>query len=72
MKSDLKAYSLIFKQEGTAQNERYAAALNPAGVEVDGRKLEDFIVFAQKYTQYIRFVPAEGDVEPVQNWSAFF
>jgi hypothetical protein len=72
MKAEIKKYGFIFNQEGTVRNERYADALNPATVTVDGRKLADFIVYAQRYTKNVRFIPAEGEIDLRQTWNAFF
>lgn len=72
LKSDLKTYSLIFKQEGTAQNERNPSALNPAAIAVDDRKLEDFIIYAQRYSKNLLFVSTEDVVDVKQSWEPFF
>jgi hypothetical protein len=72
MKSDISKYRQIFKQEGTARTERFTAALNPANLAVDDRKLEDFIVYAQRYTKNVLFVPSNGQVDLRQTWNHFF
>jgi len=72
MKSDISKYRQIFKQEGTARTERFTAALNPANLGVDDRKLEDFIVYAQRYTKNVLFVPSHGQVDLRQTWNHFF
>lgn len=72
MKSDIYKYRQIFKQEGTARTERFTTALDPGNLAVDDRKLEDFILFAQRYTKQVLFVPLVGQVDLRQTWNHFF
>lgn len=66
------------KRDGSAQINRYLKALDPAYAPVDGRSLEDLLVFAKRYAAQIRFydIP-ESNVEPGTDpakisWREFF
>ncbi|PZF73386.1 hypothetical protein [Taibaiella soli] len=66
------------KRDGSAQINRYLKALDPAYAPVDGRSLEDLLVFAKRYAAQIRFydIP-ESKVEPGADpakisWREFF
>lgn len=72
MNTQLKTHSTLFKQEGTAQTERYSASLNPENIEIDNRKLQDFILFAQQFSKNLRFVEVEGDNIEGGSWESFF
>lgn len=67
------------KRDGSAQINRYLKALDPAYAPVDGRSLEDLLVFAKRYAAQIRFydIPGSGDVTPGTvpgkiSWREFF
>ena len=65
--------------DGSGQLQRYLKALDPSYAPIDGRSIEDLLVFAKKYAELIRFydVPEskiEGDdTDPKKlSWSEFF
>ncbi|TDH27264.1 hypothetical protein EXU57_06650 [Segetibacter sp. 3557_3] len=73
METNLTNLGAIFKQEGTSRFERYTPNLNPKKVAVDNRKLEDFIVYAQRYAKNVRFVNTEDEDAPQdETWESFF
>jgi len=74
VETNLTNLSRIFKQEGTSRLERYSTDLDPENVLVDHRRLEDFIVYAQRYSKNLLFVNTEqehGGIEP-ESWDFFF
>jgi hypothetical protein len=72
--SNLKSHTEIFKQEGTSRYERSLPALNPHNVLIDDRKLQDFIAYAQRYSENVLFIDTETDTSDVQteSWESFF
>ncbi|MBV4360544.1 baseplate J/gp47 family protein [Pinibacter aurantiacus] len=71
MKTDLKKYRNILKQEGTARIERYLADLDPASVVMDDRSLANLLLYAQKYYSNVRFMPANSN-DFNDSWEMFF
>ena len=69
--SNLPPYENNVKQEGTAREARYTEALNPQSILVDGRKLEDYLAYAQQYTSNLLFV-ATSDNSEVTTWDSFY
>lgn len=73
MHRNLNKTGNILKQEGTSRYERYLPALDPASVQIDGRKLQDLIVYVQRYSQNLLFVDTEaGHVNLHDSWEYFF
>ena len=61
--------------KGSGQLERYLKALDPAYVSIDGRSIEDLLVFAAGYADQIRFYDMPDSELPDLNkasWSEFF
>ena len=61
--------------KGSGQLERYLKALDPAYVSIDGRSIEDLLVFAAGYAEQIRFYDMPDSELPDLNkasWSEFF
>ncbi|MBV8255956.1 MAG: hypothetical protein JO154_25400 [Chitinophaga sp.] len=48
-------------RDGSGQLTRYLAALDPAYAKVDGRSIQDLLVFAQKYAEQLRFYDIPGN-----------
>ncbi len=67
-KSNIDTLKLI--HQGTSQDQRVSAQLKPDYVKVDERKIENDVVFAKAYTNYLKFYgrnnTATGD------WAIFF
>ncbi len=69
-------------RDGSGQRQRYLSALDPAYAPVDGRSLEDLLVFTRRYAAKIRFWPLpdkpgqqahEADKAAVADtWEEFF
>jgi len=65
-------------RDGSGQLGRYLKALDPAYAPVDGRSIEDLLVFAKRYAAQIRFydIPEsriDDDIAPEQvSWREFF
>ncbi|MCX2743876.1 hypothetical protein OO013_08365 [Mangrovivirga sp. M17] len=59
-----------FKHSGTSQSDRYISSLYPENVKVDGRDIKDIIVFAKKYSQFIKYYDPKNF--PDNNWEAYF
>jgi hypothetical protein len=56
--------------EGTRQDRRFPASLNPAYVPVDERRLEHALVFAKAYARHLKFYDANNIV--TGDWAPFF
>jgi hypothetical protein len=69
MTRNIKSQKLIHS-DGTSQQDRYQAALHPEYAQVDGRKMEDLIMEAQRLAKEIRFYDAQDN--DVSNWEALF
>jgi hypothetical protein len=65
-------------RDGSSQLDRYLQALDPDYAPVDGRSMEDLLVFAKRYAAQIRFydIPERkinDDIDPEKlSWSEFF
>jgi hypothetical protein len=66
-------------RDGSGQLQRYLKALDPSYAPIDGRSMEDLLVFAKRYAKQIRFydIPdseggQENAKEPIVTWSDFF
>lgn len=64
-------------RDGSGQRGRYLAALDPSYAPVDGRTIEDLLVFAKRYAAQIRFYDVPGgevpDGPPERvSWREFF
>src|ERR1043165_6934845 len=64
---------------GSGQLQRYLKALDPSYAPVDGRSIEELLVFAKRYAKQIRFydVPESSIQEadpkkPTATWNEFF
>jgi len=60
----------MVKREGTDQHQRSVAALSPSSAPVDGRGVADWLVYAQKFSQYIKYYHPDNQYHG-QNWKAF-
>ena len=65
--------------EGSSQLHRYLKALDPTNAPIDGRSLEELLVFAKRYAAQIRFYDIPGseikdDATPTTqiSWREFF
>ncbi len=65
-------------RDGSGQRTRYLQALDPAYIPVDERSIEDWLVFARRYAEQIRFydMPASKINDPTDpkkiDWREFF
>ncbi len=76
--SDCNCHSDTIILDGSGQLQRYLAALDPSFAPIDGRSLEDLLVFAKRYAAQIRFydlpehkLPLPADSTKT-NWKEFF
>jgi hypothetical protein len=62
------------RRDGAGQLQRYLKALDPSFVSIDGREMEDLLVFAKRYASQIRFhqFPHEQNEELEKSWRDFF
>lgn len=73
MHSSLKKIGDILKQEGTSRYDRYLPALDPASIQLDDRKLQDFVTYAQRYSKNLLFIDADSiDIDLKDSWEYFF
>jgi hypothetical protein len=57
-------------RSGTSQDDRYKNLLNPKQVLIDERTISDFILFAQKYSKYVKYYNDQNAVDG--NWQEFW
>ncbi len=57
-------------RSGTSQDDRYKNLLDPKKVLIDERTISDFILFAQKYSKYIKYYNEQNTVDG--NWQEFW
>ena len=58
------------KRDGTSQKQRQLAALDPSFVKIDERTLEDFLVFAQEYSERVLFYNLDNKLDGT--WESFW
>jgi hypothetical protein len=58
------------QHSGTSQQQRKAAALQPAFVRADEHDFPEWIVFASRFSQYLNYY-SEANI-PTNNWQPFF
>src|SRR5262245_37560217 len=63
-RSNLKSVS------GTARDDRFPRALDPANAPIDERTAQDWMAFAFEYSRLLNYYDESN--KPVGNWSAFF
>ncbi|MCS5691142.1 hypothetical protein NZK33_03970 [Cyanobium sp. FGCU-6] len=61
---------LLFLLDGTSQQDRTLAALDPQAVPIDGRSDADLIAFVQKLTRHLIFTPGESHWDALATPSA--
>lgn len=67
-KANIDSLKLI--HQGTSQDKRVSEQLKPTYVQVDERKIENAVVFAKAYAQYLNFYGNSNTV--TGDWEAFF
>ncbi|MEM6270441.1 MAG: baseplate J/gp47 family protein [Bacteroidota bacterium] len=67
MIGNVKSNPLLYR-DGTSQQDRYREALDPAYVQVEGRRPEELIREAQRLAQEIQFFDDQN--HPAANWEA--
>lgn len=58
------------KHSGTNRTERLRKSLFPEEAKVDDRQLEDLVLYARKYAQYIQYYNPQNSLDG--DWTAFF
>jgi hypothetical protein len=67
--SRLNILSPIFKQEGTARQQRYLPALHPGNIAIDDRRLKDLLLYVQRFSGNLLFIPGSGE-KLGEDWKA--
>ena len=57
-------------RHGQTQKGRIKPSLLPDNVKLDDRTISDFILFAQRYSEYIKFYPLSNPSD--RHWKAFW
>ena len=71
--NSLRQIGKILKQEGTSRQERFMQALHDNESLMDGRGVQDFIAYMQRYAENVLFVNADdGQSDLTENWEHFF
>ncbi len=58
------------QRDGTSQAQRLLEMLKPSYFLIDERKLEDLILFARKYSSYVRFYDSNDPNGKIEDWVA--
>jgi len=69
--SDCPENKLIRQREGTTQQKRYNALLNPDNIKLMGFGVEDWMEFAQKFAANVNFFDGKDATNPQGNWEPF-
>lgn len=73
MNTSLKKFSIVLKQEGTSRQERYVPQLHETNTLLDDRKLQDLILYMQRYSKNLLFIDPEKDsIDYAESWEDFF
>jgi hypothetical protein len=59
-------------RDGSSQLNRYLKALDPSYVPIDGRRIEDLLVYARSYASQIRFYDLGEKENSRGSWEEFF
>lgn len=71
MQNECSENTLIRQREGTTQEARYIPWLNPENIKLMGFEVEDWMNFAQKFSEHIHFYKDEDHKNPQGNWEPF-
>ena len=55
----------LLQRDGTSQAQRPLLALEPASVNVDEREIEDFLVFALRFAQKVKYYNSDNEQDGV-------
>lgn len=63
--------------DGSGRLQRYLKALDPQYTPIDGRNMEELLVYAKRYAAQIRFYPINDDIKntpagEAESWKEFF
>ncbi len=58
-------------RDGTSQIQRYLKSLDPSYIAVDERSLEDLLMFAKKYAEYVKYHDENTKENSADNWVDF-
>ncbi|SEC21306.1 Baseplate J-like protein [Tenacibaculum sp. MAR_2009_124] len=64
--------NVIFKRNGTNQNDRFQASLNPDNVELHDFTIEDWLLFAFHFAQQVNYFSPTNAENHEGNWQSFF
>ena len=64
--------NVIFKRNGTNQNDRFQALLNPDNVQLHDFTIEDWLLFAFHFAQQVNYFSPNEAEQPEGNWQSFF
>lgn len=81
--SKTSTYRQLFFSEGTTQEKRYLEDIKPDNVELMGFSVEDWMAFAYKFSQEVKFFNDKADLDnngdsnlkpkaPYKTWESFF
>ncbi len=71
MSTDL-SYGKNIKLEGASRDQRFDPALDPTLLQIDERKLEDFLTYLQQYNSNVLFVDTDQPFDPAKTWAELF
>ncbi|AXT55869.1 phage baseplate protein [Aquimarina sp. AD1] len=64
--------NIIFKRNGTDQEERFNSVLDPANLELHDFDLEDWLLFAYNFAKHINFFETNDNQIPSGDWQELF
>lgn len=71
MQNDCTENTLIKLREGTTQQARYHALLDPESVELMGFDVKDWMNFAEEFSKHVNLYSNKNYTEPNGNWEPF-
>lgn len=71
MQNKCSENTLIRQREGTTQQARYIPWLDPENIELMGFDVQDWMNFAQKFSEHVNFYKDSNYKTPQGNWKSF-
>ncbi len=64
--------NIIFKRNGTNQQERFNSVLAPGNLDLHDFDIEDWVLFAYNFAKHVNFFDLNDDQNPAGDWQEFF
>lgn len=70
--ADCGTIDKVLKRGGTDQLSRFVKALDPACFQLNDFEIEDWLLFAYHFAQYVQYYESADDTTSIGNWQDFF